>query len=200
MLAPVRVTAPEILPVSIEEAKARLRVDHGDDDDVINAYLAAAVEHLDGWTGILGRCLVEQEWRQDFEAARQTLPLPLGPVIDIVSVSFTDAAGNGAVVDPADYELKVDAAGRGGVLLRYEAVPRGRPASVQFKAGYLTIPAQADPERPAESTVPAPIKTAIMLMVGNWYQNSEAVNVGNIVNEMPLGVAALLAPYRRPGV
>jgi hypothetical protein len=36
-------------------------------------------------------------------------------------------------------------------------------------------------------------------MIGHWFSNREAVNVGNIVSEMPLGAQALLAPHRRTG-
>jgi uncharacterized phiE125 gp8 family phage protein len=48
--------------------------------------------------------------------------------------------------------------------------------------------------------VPAPLKVAIMLIAANWYENREAVNVGNITSEMPMGVAALIAPYSRVGI
>lgn len=194
MLAPVRVTAPAVLPVSLNEAKAHLRVDHDDDDALIEAYLAAAVDHLDGWTGILGRCLVEQEWRQDFEVFARCLPLPLGPVISITAVSHTDDAGEAVTVEVDDYALKVDAGGRARVELA-GGVSISGSVSVTYKSGYRNTAGDE-----ATSTVPPAIKTAIMLMVSNWYQNSSAVNVGNIVNEMPFGVAALIGPYRRPGV
>lgn len=65
MLAPVRVTPPAEPPVSLEEAKAHLRVDFGDDDLYVAGLIEAATAHLDGWSGILGRALVTQTWRQD---------------------------------------------------------------------------------------------------------------------------------------
>src|SRR5690606_14090696 len=77
MHRPILVVAPKMTPVSLDEAKAQLAVEHGDDDALILGYIAAAVDHLDGWSGILGRALVEQEWRQDFDGFSSTLRLPL---------------------------------------------------------------------------------------------------------------------------
>lgn len=205
MIAPVRVTPPAITPVSLAEVKAHLRVDHDDDDAVIGGLLAAAVEYLDGWTGILGRCLVEQTWRQDFDRACQVLPIPLAPVISITSVTYPDANGGPVLVDPADYALKVDAGGRGGVMLRAEAVPAG-PISVSYVAGYVTIPGVPavpgegdDPDTPAvpaQSTVPDPIKVAIKLAVQMNYDPLEPA----VRESYQRAVDALLAPYRRVGV
>src|SRR5690606_12599307 len=90
MLAPVRTVAPATMPVSLAEAKAHLRVDHDDQDDLITAQIKAATAYLDGWSGILGRALVTQTWRQDFAGFGDRLPLPLVPVTAIDSVSYFD--------------------------------------------------------------------------------------------------------------
>jgi uncharacterized phiE125 gp8 family phage protein len=45
-------------------------------------------------------------------------------------------------------------------------------------------------------TVPEPIKQAILLLVGAWFENREAVLTGTIVATLPFAVDALLAPYR----
>jgi len=39
-----------------------------------------------------------------------------------------------------------------------------------------------------------------LLLVGHWYSNREAVNIGNITSEVPLAVEALLQPYRIYGL
>lgn len=181
MLAPVRTIAPEITPVSLDDVKRHLRVDHSDDDALITALIAAAVDHLDGWTGILGRCLVEQTWRQDFEQFASCLPLPLGPVIKIVSV--THDAGT---VDQASYSLVTDAGGRARAEFASGASVAG-PVSVSYEAGSPV------------ADVPAALKVAILLMVGNWYANREA-STEAAMTELPIGVNALIAPYRRLGV
>jgi uncharacterized phiE125 gp8 family phage protein len=63
---PIRTVAPASTPVSLSEAKAHLRVTSSAEDAVIQMYLDAAVSYLDGWAGVLGRCMVTQTWAQTF--------------------------------------------------------------------------------------------------------------------------------------
>lgn len=209
MLAPVRTAAPAITPISLVEAKAHLRVDHNDDDTLITALIAAAVDHLDGWTGILGRCLVEQEWRQDFDAFARILCLPLGPVISVTTVTWRNTAGQVSTVDGIWYSLQIDSGGRYFVRFRddysfpSDLYERGA-VSVTYKAGYATVPeVPADGETsaiPAQSTVPPALKVALLLLVGNWYANRETMVVGATVEGLPFAVDVLIAPFRRVGV
>jgi hypothetical protein len=74
---PVRVTPPATAVVLLADLKEHLRVDHADDDALITAYEAAAVAYLDGWRGILGRCILSQQWAVTYgEAGTYRLPLP----------------------------------------------------------------------------------------------------------------------------
>ncbi len=193
MLAPVLITPPVITPVSLIEAKAHLRVDHSDDDILIASLIGAAVDYLDGWTGILGRCLVEQEWRQDFEAGATCFPLPLGPVTSVTSVTVA-----GDAVDPANYALRTDAGGQSRVEITGMSISDA--VSISYRAGYATI-SQEDgpPVVPERSTVPDALKVAVLLLVGNWYANRETSSAPSLT-ELPFAVSALIAPYRRTGV
>lgn len=44
------------------------------------------------------------------------------------------------------------------------------------------------------------VKAAMLLLIGHWYANREAVNIGNITSEVPFAVEALLQPYRIYGL
>ena len=48
----------------------------------------------------------------------------------------------------------------------------------------------------AAADVPYSIRQAILLMVAHWFVNREAASPVSL-KELPLGVAALLSPYRR---
>lgn len=191
MHAPVRTVAPATTPVSLTEVKAHCRVDDNHSDGVLTALLNAAVDHLDGWHGILGRALVTQTWRQDFDGFERCMRLPLGPVASITSVTSRNAAGQLATVSSEDYSLKADAVGS---YVRFKDdysfptdLNETSAVSVTYDAGV------------AAADVPASIKAAIFLLVSHWNENREAVTAGSM-SELPLGVKALISPHRRVGV
>ncbi|MCU5775226.1 head-tail connector protein [Winslowiella arboricola] len=44
------------------------------------------------------------------------------------------------------------------------------------------------------------IRAAMLLLIGHWYSNREAVVIGQATSEVPFAVEALLQPYRIYGV
>lgn len=195
-----------------------MRVDHNDDDALIAGLIGGATQYLDGWMGILGGCLVEQTWRQDFDCFDRDLLLPLGPIIDISSITWRNADGDISTISPAAYDLRTDATSRSFVRFEnnfaYPAdVYASRAIAVSYRAGYETIPevpavepGPGDPPDPpgssaipARVTVPEPLRVAIMLMAAHWYNNREAVAQDTFA-DLPMGVDRLIAPYRRVGV
>src|ERR1043165_9106345 len=89
--------APSVEPITLEEARDHLRlVASGSpathpDDDMIEAFITAARQHIDGKDGWLGRCLITQTW----ELVLDTFPdgeirLPLSPVQEVVSIKYDD--------------------------------------------------------------------------------------------------------------
>ncbi|MFG0630087.1 head-tail connector protein [Pseudomonas sp. xss_2] len=51
---------------------------------------------------------------------------------------------------------------------------------------------EADPVEPEEMGLTRDVEQAILLLVGHWYANREAVAVGTIATAMPLAVERLL--------
>jgi len=203
MYDPVLVTAPTVAPVSLDEVKAHLRVIELDvdgtalpneDDGLIQSYIDAAVSHLDGWSGVLGRCLVSQTWRQDYDCFAQCLRLTLAPVVSVSAVTYRDAAGDETTLDAGDYALEITGGGTPIVWIktgftRPSSLYDRRAVSVEFVAGYGDAAA-----------VPQALKHAILLLVGHWYENRDAVTVGTVGHQLPMAVNALIAPYRRMSV
>lgn len=181
----VRITPSAATPVSVAEAKANMRVEHSDDDALIASLIAAATDHLDGWTGMLGRALINQTWRMfvDSWPTDRRIRLPLGPVQSIAAIQF-HMDGTDTTIDPGEYWLE------DGVIYPVEgyAWPALSEwgAQVDFVAGYGEV----------ASDVPPAIRQAILLLVGHWYNSREAVSPAQI-KELPFGVEALLSPYRR---
>ena len=108
-MIPYLLTPPASLPVTLDAMKAHLRVVHDNDDADIAAKQAGAVALLDGWGGILGRCIMPQVWAVDV----------IGPGPHILP--FPDATGVAAVsgVDPVAVE--VTRTGRGPCVVAESA-------------------------------------------------------------------------------
>lgn len=192
MLAPVRTAAPAATPVSLTEVKAHCRVDGSDSDPVLTALLNAAVDHLDGYAGILGRAMVTQSWRQDFCGFATPLRLPLGPVASVTSVAYYDADNTLVAALSSDvWVLRADALGAYLDLKPDQSWPSAYARADAVSVTFVVGTAAAD--------VPAALKVAIMLLVSHWNENREAVSAESL-SAVPMSVDALIAPYRRVGV
>ena len=191
MLAPVIIAAPAAAPVSLEEAKLHCRVEGDAENTLITGLVSAAVAYLDGYIGILGRALVTQTWRQDFCRFGAKMRLPLRPVGSITVVTYFDGNNAEQTLPSSVYDLFTDATGSYMGLKPDQDWPSSydRPdaISVTYIAGV------------AADAVPPPIKQAILLMVGHWYANREAVSEAQM-NDVPMAVEALLRPYRSVGI
>lgn len=194
-----RIARPEVLPVSLAEAKAHCRVFHSDDDGFITGLIMAAVAHLDGTDGWLGRALVTQSWEMVLDAFPRDyrIRLPLAPVQSVDAVLYR--APDGSELTMADSRWYLANGGEGISWLSLEpqagwpsTQTRDGAVRVQFTAGY---PATTDSPPDLAGNVPEPIKAAILLMVGDMYENREERIVGATVAELPT-VQRLLAPYR----
>jgi len=195
MYAPVLVEPPAADDPIITTAEAKLHcgIDSDEWDSLVDALVQAATTYLDGYAGILGRALVTQTWRQDFDAFCPRLRLPLIAATVTGIKAYAEDDDTGTTITVTNYELLEDALGSYVRFIDDYAFPSSvretRGVRITFTAGYG-----------AASAVPQAIKQAMLLMVGHWFANREAVNIGNITTELPLGARALLAPYRRTGV
>ena len=189
-MAVVVIDAPDSDLVSLEEAKAHLRVDFDDDNDYIEGLIKSAVANVDGPAGWLGRALLTQtlEWRGD-EFGSCDIRLPFPPITEVVSVKYDDADGVEQTVSDTDYRLVGQPSAPRIALAYGSSWPAVRWQSesvrIQYLAGY------GDPE-----DVPAPIKQAILLMVGHWYANRETVTIGQTGYDLPMAAKFLLFPFQ----
>ena len=72
------VTAPATSPVTLVEAKAQMRVEHTDDDTIIQRLIDAATAFVDV-QGALGKAMITQTWGQWLTANPGTVSLMAGP-------------------------------------------------------------------------------------------------------------------------
>lgn len=76
-MTPVLVTAPATPAVTLADMRAYLRVTGTAEDTLITSLVSAAIGHLDGWKGVLGRCIMPQTWSVTASGAGcVVLPMP----------------------------------------------------------------------------------------------------------------------------
>jgi uncharacterized phiE125 gp8 family phage protein len=190
MLAPVRTVAPTEALLSLSDVKAHLRVDHADEDAVIVGLMDAALAHLDGYRGILGRALVTQTWTVEFPSFSDRLEIPLAPV-QSATVQYYDSTDSIQTLAASVYAVLTDGLSP-YITLKYnqqwpQTYTRDDAVKITFVAGYG-----------GASSVPPAIRAAALLLIGHWYANREAVSEAQMA-EVPLAVSSLLGPFRRVG-
>ena len=179
------ITAPTVEPVSVETAKGFLRVDHALEDALIASLVKAA---RDKGEELSRRAFITQTWEMIIDAwpGNNRLRIWRPPLQSVTSVKYYDS--NNAEHTWTDYV--VDTRNEPGVIifnsLPSDALLESGAIVVRFVAGYGS----------AESNVPERIKTAILLLVAHWYEHREAINVGNIVSEIPMGSKHLFMAER----
>ncbi len=94
---------PTVEPVLLAEAKAHLRLDTDDEDDLVGALIAAARVAVETE---IRRVLISQSWRAIIESwSAGGVILPVVPVISVDEVRAVDADDVATVLDAEDYEF-----------------------------------------------------------------------------------------------
>jgi len=184
----ILLAGPAVEPITLAEAKQFVRVEHDDDDDVINALIAGARVHVETQTR---RALITQSWRltRDVWPATGCLALLPVPVKTLDSARFYKSDGTTLSLDLAGFALdKISAPARLSFV-------RGAPPAPQRSAAGIEIDITCG-YGDAAADVPAPLRQAIRLLVAHWYENRGLIAVGSEVALLPQSVAALVAPYR----
>jgi uncharacterized phiE125 gp8 family phage protein len=173
--------------VTTAEAKRHCRIDSNEDDAYLDSLVSVAQGYIEGPNGWLGRSFGEQVWTltlDAFPAGSIYLPLPPLQSVDVLEYTKTDGT-TGTITDFREFGVG-SVVGAGFVLPAYDAAwpdTRDEPEAVRitFTAGYASAPPQ--------------VKHAILLLVGEWYENRE--DAGAIrLTEIPTAASSLLMPLR----
>lgn len=176
---------PALEPLTLDEAKAFLRVEHGDEDEAIAALVAAARLHVEAQTR---RAMITQHWRLSLDAWPEcgriaVRPAPLQSLTAARAFDFANIAHpldvQSFVPDPADSSL---------------AFVPWSVAQPERAAGGIELDVVCGYGDDALS-VPEPLRHAIRILIAHWYENRGLVTGGGRA-PLPASIAALMAPYR----
>ncbi len=171
-------------------------------DPQFSQWITAARQFVETFTH---RALITQTWQlqldgfpwqtlNDTGVGSGVILVPKPPCQAVTSITYVDMQGVPQTWDPTLYTVDnpqgpwARTARIVPAYFQIYPVTRWVPnaATIQFVAGYGTA-----------AQVPAPMKSAIKLLIGNWYVNREA---GQIVRGsadiLPFGVESLLWPFK----
>jgi uncharacterized phiE125 gp8 family phage protein len=187
-----QVSAPSSEPITLEKARLHLRLDTSGspashpDDSLVTALITAVRQNAEAYTGLTiaySTYDVRADNFKDLEFNLETWPINA-----IVSVSYVDTNDETKTLTSSDYEL--DTFTRPARLkAKDKAFPEAKEVTVRFTAGFT------DGQSPNPYPMPKTIESAMLLMLGNLYDNRESVS-NNQSYERPMSATYLLNPHR----
>jgi uncharacterized phiE125 gp8 family phage protein len=191
VIAWTRKTAPTTEPVSKDEAKLHIRhvLAAGDttEDALLDRQIVAARDWVQEYTG---RSLYTQTWQCSLPAFPERLWLPMAaPLQSVTFVKYYDSDNVLQTLSASLYTLPAF----------HEPAQLARASNESWPSTYLREDAvQIEYVTGATSAadIPRPLVQAVLLLVGHWYEQREAVLMGTISKEVEMAVTALCAPYR----
>jgi uncharacterized phiE125 gp8 family phage protein len=179
-------TAPTAEPVTLAELKANCRIDVTDHDDLLTSLLLTAREYLEEVTW---RSFITQTWVLRTNAFSDPIYLPRPPLASITSIKYYDTGGTEQTLSTDVYEAGIyDDIGVARLkYLQCWPACRGHEddITITYVAGYGAT----------ASTVPQPLRHAILLLAGHLFDHPEIVATGVSMATVPMSVSSLLAPY-----
>jgi len=198
-------TAPTAYPLGLKEVKQHLNIPVGwtEDDSYLDALIAVATAKAEQFTR---RRFISQTWYQylDEWPSENFHVLPFGQLQSVTSVKYTDSSNTQittftdaslTTTDDFDVDIKSDP---GRIILEYgDSWPSAtlwpmNPIEIEFVCGYGGAAATATASALA---VPAMIKHAMRLIIGDLYEQRETEVFGVSVQKLKT-VENLLFPYR----
>lgn len=185
------VTEPTSEPLTVQQAKDHLRLDHDEDDTLLRDLIKAARVWIEGQTH---RAILTQtwdfsiDWGWPYRDGQPYIKLPLNPVASVTSITYVDGSSPNPTLAAADYTVAARTHGS-YIVPAYNvtwSTPRSVPDAivVRFVAG--------------ESAAPKPLEQAMKLLVTHMYENREPVNTGQgqVIADIPYSLEAMISPYR----
>jgi uncharacterized phiE125 gp8 family phage protein len=180
----IKVTGTPIEPISLSDAKLHIRVDNNTEDTLILSLITSAREYCENYTG---RSFADKtlEYYIDFFPAE--ISLPKKPVKSVTSIIYKDYEGaEVTLIENTDYLVD---------LIQSIIVPAYGKSWPSFNA-YPVNPIKITYLTGDATSVPGAVKTAMLLLIGHWYENRGAVLIGSLSKEIEFSVRSLLDQYR----
>lgn len=169
---------PPVAADAVDAAKTYLRIEHDEEDALIGALLAAAIRHVEAFTGLL---LLRRSGVDRLPVSGAWQRLGVTPVHAITAVEGIPVHGDAFALPTDGYALDIDGSGDGWV--RVSAPGASQRIDVTVDAGFS----------PDWDGLPEPLRLAVLRLTGHLHTHRDAADDFG----PPAAVAALLRPWRR---
>lgn len=169
------VTPPSVEPVSIAEAKLHGRIPGTSEDTIVSTYIKAARRYCENY---LQRALAQRTLRANLVDFADTVELPFLPIDSITSIKYYDTSSPTVLVTLEDnsvspvvtdetYSLVNNVLRRNQNQTFPAVYPRADAVQITYVAGYA-------PQGSPASYAPDNVKSAMLLLIQDMYENREA--------------------------
>lgn len=191
-------TDADSLPVTMEKVIAHCRApEDGTDDDLLEAYLRAAIAYVEKHCGIV---LQPKELQYLFNCwPCGDIEIPAAPVRDVSKVEYLDENGILQEIDEANWTWTRTAEGAtitfgSGYSLPTLVDDQRDRVRVTFTAGFDDPNATGSGDDPSY-TLPRQVVVLVLMLTSYWYEQREPVTKDGGF-KLPLAAEAILAQLR----
>ena len=184
----VIVTTATTVPLfTTAQAKSHLKVDTTADDTLIDNLIQAATESCQIYTN---RYFIDTVLTQTADNFNGITTLYKSDVSSVTHIKYYDADDAQQTWSSSEYIVDMSSKPARIALAVDKSFPtissRINAVEVRYTVGYGG----------ASTDVPDGIKQAVLLCIGNWYQNRQSVITGKTATELPLSSQYLLNQYK----
>lgn len=185
----ILLAGPATEPVTLDEAKAFLRVDGSDEDSFISTLITAARLHTESVTG---RAMISQSWRvvRDGWPPDRKVRLPVAPLQSLTEIRAYDADGVATMLTLAEFQPET---GVSPAAIFVPVLVSGMPPTREHDAIEIDYVAGCGD---APEDVPQDLRHAVLILVGYWFEHRDAVIVAGSGAVVPMGFDLLVTPYK----
>lgn len=167
--------------VTLEEARAYLRVDSDDENALISAMIDAAEKHVEQFTG---RVLLTREFELVYDQAGRTIEIPKSPLRAVTKIEVVSEEGVKTEVPASIYDVAIS-----GTLGRVRLKPGCIwPEHRGFASFIITV----DAGYGQAADVPQGLKQAVLAAVAVLFESRGEVDM----EKLNAAVAPLCRPFK----